>query len=194
MNFGENPRDLVFREEMETLAKAKGKEAVHQLLKEKDPRAAEKIHPNNLKKVIRGLERVSEEGTVKSFEESFRSVKDYEVILIGLKRDREELYSRVNQRVDQFIEQGLIQEVKGLINDGLSNENISMLGIGYKEIYDYLQEKTDLEQAVSLIKQNSRRLAKRQMTWFRRYEGVQWFDLSILQNPLEDILKWLKND
>ena len=194
MNFGENPRDLAFREEMESLAKDQGKEAVHKLLAEKDPIAAEKIHPNNLKKVIRGLERVSEEGKIKSFENSFQPIKDYEVVLIGLKRDRKELYTRINDRVDLFVEQGLIKEVQGLIRDGLSDENISMLGIGYKEIYDYIQGKTILERAITLIKQNSRHLAKRQMTWFKRYKGVKWFDLSSLECPEEEILKWLRKN
>lgn len=194
MNFGENPRDTVFREEMEALAEAQGKEAVHQLLAKKDPLAAERIHPNNLKKVIRGLERVSEEGKIKIFEESFQPTEDYRVVLIGLQRDREELYTRINERVDQFIEQGLVDEVKGLIEDGLSVDNIAMLGIGYKEIYDYINGTTSLERAITLIKQNSRHLAKRQMTWFRRYEDVKWFDLSSLQCPAEEILKWLKNN
>ncbi len=194
MNFGENPRDLAFREEMESLAEAQGKEAVHRLLAEKDPIAAERIHPNNLKKVIRGLERVSEEGSIKTFEESFQPTEDYQVTLIGLKRDREELYDRINQRVDQFVEQGLVDEVKGLIEDGLTVENISMLGIGYKEIYEYIQGTSDLERAIALIKQNSRNLAKRQMTWFRRYPDVKWFDLSSQENPKEEILKWLKSN
>ena len=194
MNFGENPRDLAFREGMEALAEAEGKEAVHRLLAEKDPLAAERIHPNNLKKVIRGLERVSEEGNVKSFEESFQPTRDYQVTLIGLKRHRDELYTRINDRVDHFIEQGLIEEVKGLIGDGLNVDNISMLGIGYKEIYDYIQGITSLERAITLVKQNSRHLAKRQMTWFTRYQGVKWFDLSSLQNPEEEILQWLKNN
>ena len=194
MNFGENPRNLAFREEMEALAETQGKEAVHRLLAEKDAIGAERIHPNNLKKVIRGLERVCEEGNIKTFEESFQPTEDYDVVLIGLKRGREEIYTRINERVDQFIEQGLIKEVEGLIDDGLTIDNISMLGIGYKEIYDYIQGETDLERAITLIKQNSRHLAKRQMTWFKRYEGVTWFDLSYLQSPEEEILKWLKNN
>ncbi|MDX9887805.1 MAG: tRNA (adenosine(37)-N6)-dimethylallyltransferase MiaA [Anaerovoracaceae bacterium] len=194
MDFGENPRDLGFRQEMEALAEVEGNEAVHRLLAEKDPLAAQRIHPNNLKKVIRGLERVSQEGNIKSFEESFQPTEDYQVTLIGLKRDREELYKRINDRVDHFIEQGLIEEVKGLIEDGLNVDNISMLGIGYKEIYDYIQGTTSLERAITLVKQNSRHLAKRQMTWFTRYQGVKWFDLSSLQKPEEEILKWLKNN
>lgn len=194
MNFGENPRDPTFRKEMEALAESQGKEAVHNLLAEKDPIAAERIHPNNLKKVIRGLERVSEEGSIKDFEASFQPTQDYQVTLIGLKRDREELYARINQRVNLFIEQGLVDEVRGLIDDGLTVDNISMLGIGYKEIYQYIQGNCDLEEAINLIQQNSRNLAKRQMTWFRRYEGVKWFDLSSLDGPEEEILKWLKNN
>lgn len=194
MDFGENPRDLGFRQEMEALAEVEGNEAVHRLLAEKDPLAAQRIHPNNLKKVIRGLERVSQEGNIKSFKESFQPTEDYQVTLIGLKRDREELYKRINDRVDHFIEQGLIEEVKGLIEDGLNVDNISMLGIGYKEIYDYIQGTTSLERAITLVKQNSRHLAKRQMTWFTRYQGVKWFDLSSLQKPEEEILKWLKNN
>lgn len=194
MNFGENPGNPAFRMEMEKLAESQGKEVVHKLLVEKDPIASEKIHPNNLKKVIRGLERISEEGRIRSFEESFKATQDYDVVLIGLKRDREELYRRINQRVDLFMEQGLIKEVKSLMKDGLSDDNISMMGIGYKEIYDYIQGQTDLERAITLIKQNSRHLGKKQMTWFKRYKGVKWFDLSTLQCPEEEIIKWLKNN
>lgn len=194
MNFGENPGNPAFRMEMEKLAEGQGKEVVHKLLVEKDPIASEKIHPNNLKKVIRGLERISEEGRIRSFEESFKATQDYDVVLIGLKRDREELYRRINQRVDLFMEQGLIKEVKSLMKDGLSDDNISMMGIGYKEIYDYIQGQTDLERAITLIKQNSRHLGKKQMTWFKRYKGVKWFDLSTLQCPEEEIIKWLKNN
>ena len=136
---------------------------------EVDLGAAERIHPNNLKKVIRALERASaEKEPIKDFSGLNKKTEDYEVILIGLKRDREDLYERINNRVDKIVKSGLTEEVSGLLAMGLTEDDISMKGIGYKEMIGYLNGRYDKDEAVRLIKRNTRHYAKRQMTWFRR--------------------------
>ncbi len=195
MDFSAPPGDLAYRKELEFLAEEQGKEAVYQILKYESPDTAERIHPNNLKKVIRALEVIKESGkSIKSFEESFVPVKEYRVSLIGLSRTREELYSRINDRVDEFMKQGLLEEVLFLLNSGLTYEDISMKGIGYKELLQYLNGEYSLERAITLVKQNTRHLAKHQMTWFKRYENMKWFDLSDGNDPLEEMLEWLKRN
>ena len=116
---------------------------------------------------------------------------DYEVILIGLTRDREELYDRINKRVDIMVENGLFDEVKGLIDMGLTYDDISMKGIGYKEIISYFNGEYSKEEAIDKTKQNSRHFAKRQMTWFRRYSDMNWINISECKNDNEVIEKIL---
>ncbi len=193
MDFGENPANFIFREEMEKLALEKGKEEVHRLLMNRDPKAGEVIHPNNLKKVIRALERLDTEGTVKPFRENLVPTKEYEVHLIGLSRNRSQLYQRIDARVDAFLEKGLLEEVRGLRELGLTEKDISMKGIGYKELFRFLDGEDSLEKAVEEIKKNTRNLAKRQMTWFRKYPYVTWFDLSRMEAPVEEIVTWWIN-
>ncbi len=182
MDFSAPPASEDFRKKMEKLALERGHEALHQLLKERDPLAAERIHPNNVKKVIRALE-ILEGGSdcVREFRQSFVMTKDYEVRIAGLTRDREELYDRINRRVDSLMRAGLVDEVKKLCAMGLTEQAISMRGIGYKEIFGYLAGEYDLEEAVRLVKRNTRHYAKRQMTWLRRYEPIRWFDLSVYE-------------
>lgn len=197
MDFSVPVKDLAFRKEMEDLAEREGKEAVHQLLMEQDPEAAERIHPNSLKRVIRSLEILREGGKIRTFEESFVKTTLYDCRLVGLTRDREELYHRINRRVDLLMEAGLVEEVRNLMNMGLSEGDISMKGIGYKEIIAFLKGECSLEEAVSLIKQSTRNYAKRQLTWFRRYDDIQWFDLSLYPSEKEageDILQWLRSN
>jgi len=195
MDFSAPPGDLAYRKELEFLAEEKGREAVYRILKYESPDTAERIHPNNLKKVIRALEVIKESGkSIKPFEESFIPVKEYRVSLIGLSRTREELYNRINARVDEFMKQGLLEEVLFLLNSGLTYDDISMKGIGYKELLQYLNGEYSLERAITLIKQNTRHLAKHQMTWFKRYENMKWFDLSDENDPLEEMLEWLKKN
>lgn len=196
MDFSVPVNDLAFRREMEELAEREGKEAVHQLLKEQDREAAERIHPNSLKRVIRSLEILREGGKIRTFEESFVKTDLYDCRLVGLTRDREELYQRINRRVDLLMEAGLLEEVRNLMEMGLTEGDISMKGIGYKEIIAFLKEECSLEEAVSLIKQSTRNYAKRQLTWFRRYDDIQWFDLSLYPSEIEageDILQWLRS-
>ena len=178
MDFSAPPADRELRERYQKIAEEKGAEYLHSLLENLDPEAAARIHPNNIKKVIRALEAAESGEKIPSFENSFRKTSSYDCILIGLQRNREELYSRINRRVDIMMEAGLEDEIRRLMEMGLSSGDISMKGIGYKELIDAKNGLYPVEEAVELIKRNSRRYAKRQMTWFRRYPDIRWFDLS----------------
>lgn len=195
MDFSTKPKDTGYREKLEQDAENFGKEYVHNLLNEKDPQAAQRIHPNNLRKVIRALEVLdSADVGIKDFKESFVKNTDYKYQLIGLNRHRPQLYERIDQRVDQLMELGLVNEVEGLLTQGLSEKNIAMKGIGYKEIIGYLNGEYDLSHAVYLVKKNSRNYAKRQLTWFRRYPDIRWFEISSYASEemaVEEFLKWL---
>jgi len=199
MDFSAPPSEnLEYRTELEAIAEEKGNEFVHNMLREIDPEAAERIHQNNLKKVIRAIEVKKLGGeSIKPFEESFVPTTDYEYCLIGLTRDREELYNRINMRVDMLIDMGLEAEIKGLMDMGLTEENISMKGIGYKEMIGYFLGNYDFEQAIYLVKRNTRHYAKRQLTWLRRYDDMKWFNLSEYDNDeklLSDIMEHLNYD
>jgi tRNA dimethylallyltransferase len=181
MDFSGAGRDDVLRAKYESEAEHFGNESIYAILKEKDPQAAERIHPNNRRRVIRALERI-ERGTapdgLKAFTQAQTPTDFFTPVFLLLTRDREELYYRIEMRVDAFIDAGLVDEVRGLRESGLSREHISMLGIGYKELLDCLEGAYDLDQAIYLIKLHTRRYAKRQLTWFSRYEGVHVFNLS----------------
>jgi len=196
MDFSSVPGDYSYRNELTELAEKEGNEYIHNMLAEQDPEAASKIHPNNVKKVVRALERLKEgEGKIKQFSDIKEETTDYEVILIGLTRDREELYNRINLRVDLLMEAGLLDEVKQLMDMGLTPDNISMKGIGYKEIMDYLDGKYSLDEAVETVKKNTRHYAKKQLTWFRRYDKMYWLDISDYaddEKAIEDMIKWIR--
>ena len=178
MDLSAPPADLEQREKYRKTAEEKGPQYLHDILNDIDPDAAARIHPNNVRKVIRAIEAAKSGEKIPSFETSFRSTSDYRCILIGLQRDRAELYDRINRRVDQMISDGLEDEIRSLMSMGLSSSDISMKGIGYKEMIDAMNGRITMEEATELIKRNSRRYAKRQMTWFRRYPDIRWFDLS----------------
>ena len=184
------------REELKAKAAAEGPESLHRMLSELDPDAAERIHPNNVKKVIRAIERLEAgEGRVRPFDGNISENSDYDPLMVCLTRDREELYDRINRRVDALVEAGLIDEVKKLTGMGLTAEDISMKGIGYKEIIEYLDGETSLEEAVDKIKKNTRHYAKRQLTWFRRYDRIHLFDLSAYltdQEAKRGFISWLE--
>ncbi len=197
MDFAAPPSDESLRKELEDAAKVKGVDYLHSMLTELDTDAAARIHPNNVKKVIRAIEAARNGNKVKSFDQSMVPVADYNVLLAGLTRDRAELYERINNRVDILIEKGLIEEVSSLMQMGLGYNDISMKGIGYKEIICSLEGKYPIEEAVELIKKNTRHYAKRQLTWLRRYENIKWFNLSSYEDKtsaMGDILKWLKTN
>ena len=168
MSFTEGGTDEGYRLELEILAKEKGNEHVHHLLSEVDPISAEKIHANNLKKVIRALE------VYKITKKPFSDFKDtdeanpkYKISYFYLNKNRESLYNDIDRRVDIMVESGLLEEVKMLREKGLDKSYMSMQGIGYKEILSYLEEQSTFDEAISLIKKRSRNYAKRQLTWFR---------------------------
>lgn len=186
MDFSVMPKQADFRKQLEKEAKLYGAEHVHNRLKALDSAAAERIHPNNLKKVIRAIEVFETTGEgMREFRESFVPTKDYGCILIGLTRDREELYRRIDERVDQLMEAGLVREIRSLLDMGLTENSISMKGIGYKEIIAYLHGEYDLSEAVRLVKRNTRHYAKRQLTWLRRYPDMNWFNLSEYKTEAE---------
>ena len=155
-------------------------EEVHAKLASIDPESAEALHPNNRRRVVRALNIYYETNKTKSeaIEKQEKKLV-YDVALIGLTDERSVLYERINARVDQMVADGLIEEVRALYEAGVAREAQAIQAIGYKEIYDYLDGVIDLEAAVELVKRNSRRLAKRQYTWFRNQMDVIWFDVDV---------------
>lgn len=195
MDFSSASADMKLRNELQNLASEKGSEFVYNMLKEEDPEAAERIHPNNTKKVIRAIEACRLGNRIGDFKNDLIPYEKYDPIMFALTRDREELYDRINRRVDILLEKGLIDEVRRLQNMGLDIDDISMKGIGYKEVLAYLDGEYDSDFMLDLIKKNTRHYAKRQLTWLRRYEDMKFFNLSEYddkEKALEDILLWLK--
>lgn len=184
---GEADPDPSFRKEMEAIAEKNGKEELWDRLHEIDPLSAENIHPNNLRRVIRALEVYETTGKQFSAYQKERTQKEekYDALVIGLNTDRALLYERIDERVDWMIEQGLLKEAKKLW-EIVDRDAQSAKGIGYKELFPYFEDRIGLEDAVIQIKQNSRRYAKRQLTWFRNRLTVdEWFDL--IQEPNQEI-------
>ncbi len=147
---------------------------LYDLLKKLDPKAAEKIHPNNIKRVLRAVERLKKgEGNLAEFSsvEQESSILDCEIKVLSM--DRNKLYDRINKRVEKLYEAGLEEEVRSLMKMGFTSEDVAMKGIGYKEIIDAIKKGESAESAKELIKQNSRHYAKRQITWFKRYKQAE---------------------
>lgn len=191
MDFANSSKDEELRNSLFKEAEDFGPEYVHDKLKALDIDAAERIHPNNVKKVIRAIEAAMQGNRINDFQKCCSKCQDYEIVLIGLTRNREELYSRIEERVDQMIKQGLFDEVKSLLDSGLTESDISMKGIGYKEIISYYNNEITYDESVELIKKNTRHLAKRQLTWFRRYPEMKWFNINDYtddQSLIEDIV------
>ena len=178
INFIQMDTDEEYRKYLESAAKEFGNEYVYKILKRVDEESAESIHPNNLKRVIRALEIYKTTGKKKSeLDKEQLSEPLYEPEIAGLMRDMEVLYDRINKRVDIMMEKGLVEEVSELIKMGIDTEATSMQAIGYKEIIEYLDGKTSLSDAVDKIKRESRRYAKRQLTWFKRNEKIHWINI-----------------
>lgn len=176
VDFTEMEPDAAYRRELTEIAEKQGNEALHDLLKKVDPESAEAIHPNNVKRVIRALEFYKESGrkiSAHNMAEKERT-SPFHLISFVIDDDRKKLYERIDRRVDFMMEEGLFEEVAFLRAMGLNRSDVSMQGIGYKEILDAMDGKTDLEEAVRLIKRNSRRYAKRQLTWIRRSGDAVW--------------------
>lgn len=178
IDFTEAEQENEYRKELEVLAKEKGGEYLHEMLKEVDPKSAEAIHSHNVKRVIRALEFYHQNQTPISAhnEEQKKNESPYRLAYFVLNMPRELLYKRIDLRVDQMLEEGLLEEVKDLQKEGCCRGMVSMQGLGYKEILDYLEGKYSLEEAVRILKRDTRHFAKRQLTWFRREQEVTWVD------------------
>ena len=177
IDFAESPGDDSLRRELEGIGRSRGGEALLDMLREFDPEAAARIHPNNLKRIIRAIEiyRLTGKTITRHDEESRLRPDAFEAVRIVLSfEDREKLYERIDRRVDVMMERGLLEEVRALLEGGLSRESTAMAAIGYKELAEYLDGECGLEDAVQRIKQGSRRYAKRQLTWFRRCGDAKW--------------------
>lgn len=170
----ENP---TLRQELKAFAEEQGNEALHARLREVDPETANKLHPNDTRRMIRALEVYDVTGIPFSKLKG-KGTSPYEACWIGLTMPRGQLYERINQRVDLMLKQGLVEEVKRLKEKGYHHGLTSLQAIGYKEIMGYLSGELTLEEAVHLIKQGTRRYAKRQLSWFRRIKEIHWFDVT----------------
>ena len=180
-NFPEAPADDRIRAELKAYAERHGAEALHARLREVDPESAARLHPNDVKRVIRALEIAIGTGVTMSAKTTgFREQREspYAFCLIGLTMEREVLYDRINKRVDAMIEAGLVDEVRRLLARGVPPEATAMQAIGYKEIVPHLTEGLPLEEAVERLKRDTRRYAKRQLSWFRRMHGIEWVDVT----------------
>ena len=178
VDFDEEDTDKAYRRYLETTARKEGAEKLHQLLLEADPVSAAAIHPNNVKRTIRALEYHHIHGQPISAHNQVQREKTspYRFFYFVLNMDRQALYDRIDQRVDAMMADGLLYEVCRLKASGYKKDMVSMQGIGYKELMDHLDGKTDLAEAVRLIKRNTRHFAKRQLTWFKRERDVRWIE------------------
>lgn len=198
IDFTANESDEKWRQEMERLAEEKGAAHLHQMLETVDPKAAAEIHENNVKRVIRALEYYKESGEPISEHNAREREKEspYNAVYFVLNQDRQILYDRINRRIDQMLEDGLLEEVQLLREKGYTRDMVSMQGLGYKEILDYLNEECTLEDAVYRLKRDTRHFAKRQITWFKRERDVFWLnrkdytdETAILEAMINEIKK-----
>ncbi|MFQ5008597.1 tRNA (adenosine(37)-N6)-dimethylallyltransferase MiaA [Clostridioides difficile] len=196
MDFAQSDANNELREELQKQLVEKGIDYMHNKLKELDEESANRIHKNNTKRVIRALEVCLSGKKMNDFSSDLKFNEEYQPIIIVLNRDREHLYQRINMRVDIMIKNGLVEEVKKLLSMGFKKDMISMQGIGYKEILKYLDGEYTYEEAIEIIKRDSRRYAKRQITWFKRYKTAKWFDLDQYENIDElknEIILYIKD-
>lgn len=177
VEFSPEKRDDKLRDSLWTLYETEGAEAVHKILVDLDPIEAEKVHCNNVKRVIRGIEICKTTGMTKTEADKLAIGKPmYDSEIYGLNMDREKLYKRINLRVDLMVKEGLVEEVRSLLNMGIPEDSTAMQAIGYKELVGYIKGESDLEDAIEDIKRESRRYAKRQLTWFKRNKDIIWID------------------
>lgn len=193
IEFSEEETDKEIRNKYEELAKLHGNSYVHNILREIDPESAKIIHENNLKRVIRAIEYYEHTGEKISVhnERESEKISPYNFRYFVLNRDRDVLYERINKRVDKMIEDGLVDEVKELINKGYSKDLTSMQGIGYKEIIEHLEGNISLSEAIEKIKQDTRHFAKRQLTWFRREKEVIMLNYEDFDNDTDKMCNFI---
>ncbi len=193
IDFTENGSDPSFREFLERTAEEQGPQVLHDMLREVDPESAAAIHVNNVKRVIRALEFYHETGEKISQHNAQERQKEspYRFAYFVLNEERSVLYDRIGRRVDAMMEQGLLEEVRTLQQKGCTPGMVSMQGLGYKELLSYLEGNCSLEEAVRLIKRNTRHYAKRQLTWFRREREVIWVNKNQFGGDKQEILNFL---
>ncbi len=190
IDFTENGEDTSIRMELEKLGQERGAEFLHNLLRDIDPDSADEIHENNMKRVIRAIEYYRQTGErISEHNKRERQKKSpYDFLYYVVNTERARLYERIDRRVDLMLEQGLVEEVMHLKDMGLTRDMVSMQGLGYKEILDYLQGIYTLEEAIYILKRDTRHFAKRQITWFKRERDVRWLDLPDFNNDLDQVL------
>ena len=191
IDFTQIDENTQFREEMERLAAEQGAEVLHERLRAVDPESAEAIHANNVKRVIRALEYYEQTGEkISAHNEAERAkTSPYHFFYYVLNTDRTVLYERIEKRIDEMMEEGLVEEVRQLQAMGCSRDSVAMQGLGYKEILAYLNGEMSLETAVNILKRDTRHLAKRQLTWFRRERDVRFLYLPEFDNDRERVLE-----
>ena len=196
VQFEEDASSEELRKELEQEAAVLGAEKMHERLRALDPDAAEAIHPNNIKRVIRALEYCLSTGrkiSVHNREQRERT-SPYSFLFYVLTMDRAALYQRIDLRVDQMMEQGLLAEVKRLRDEGVTSDMVSMQGLGYRQIFDYLEGIATLDEAVERIKRETRHFAKRQLTWFRREPDARWINVSEYGGDRKKILELMTEE
>lgn len=196
IDFTENSDEKHYREELQEILEKRGGDVLHEMLKQVDPKSAEAIHKNNCKRVMRALEFYHLTGEKISLHNEKEREKEspYEAYYFVLNDDRDKIYDRINRRVDKMLEDGLVEEVKGLMDMGCHKGLVSMQGLGYKEILAYLEGEYSLEEAVYRIKRDTRHFAKRQMTWFRREKNVIWLPAPRDEVQTKEVIAKIKQE
>ena len=196
IDFTENDGDTSYRRSLEKTAEEKGGEYLHAMLREADPKAAEQIHPHNIKRMIRALEFHHQTGgKISEHNEAEREKSSpYDFAYFVLTDERSRLYERIDRRVDMMMEEGLLEEVLYLKERGVKRESTAMQGLGYKELYAYLDGECTLEEAVRIIKRDTRHFAKRQLTWFKRERDVIWADKSVIGQSDDAVVEFMRKE
>lgn len=196
IDFTENDGDTSYRRSLEKTSEEKGGEYLHAMLLEADPKAAEEIHPHNIKRMIRALEFHHQTGgKISEHNEAEREKSSpYDFAYFVLTDERRRLYERIDRRVDKMMEEGLLEEVRYLKERGVKRGSTAMQGLGYKELYAYLDGECTLEEAVRIIKRDTRHFAKRQLTWFKRERDVIWADKSVIGQSDDAVVDFMRKE
>lgn len=196
IDFTENDGDTSYRRSLEKTSEEKGGEYLHAMLREADPKAAEEIHPHNIKRMIRALEFHHQTGgKISEHNEAEREKSSpYDFAYFVLTDERRRLYERIDRRVDKMMEEGLLEEVRYLKERGVKRGSTAMQGLGYKELYAYLDGECTLEEAVCIIKRDTRHFAKRQLTWFKRERDVIWADKSVIGQSDDAVVDFMRKE
>lgn len=195
IDFTENDEDTALRQSLEEQARREGPEALYERLRAVDPESCESIHAHNIKRVIRAIEFYEKTGKKISEHnrEQRQNVSPYHFAYFVLTDSRDRIYQRINERVDLMMAQGLAEEVRALRESGCRRDMVSMQGLGYKEILSALEGEISMEEAVYLIKRDTRHFAKRQLTWFRREKEVIWIDKTVFDQNSQNVLEFMQD-